>query len=273
MTVGLRRKSILIVDDNQHVQNTLRDIALAASFDVTTAASRTEAFEAIRRRRFEIALVDMRLYEADRNNRDGLDIIRHLSDLHEGTICALLTGYGSYDVAVEAHERLGAHTLSKGDMFREDVERLLRQAVEVRHEGDLEPARAWSAAEQPDIWLFHANSVLRPKGDYGVTLSLLQELLLTCDPLREYVDARGLEKLQEHAALGGLYWSRGVGEAVIVLVARDQLPSPIPLLPHWPAVTVQDEMYRTSRKNLWGAIMRCAGVGPEAFPVKRSPSA
>lgn len=271
MTIGLRKRSLLIVEDAQPMQQLLREMGISASFDVTAAASRSEAMEAIERRRFELALVDMRLIEWDKNNKDGLSILQRLFELGEGTVSAILTVYGTFGDAEIARERYGAHIVEKGvPHFSESVGRLLRLASEAQFAPRVEPSYAWSGREHPDLWSFQLNSVLRPKGDFGVTLSLLQELLLTCDPILEGIDAHGLEPIPDHPAVAGLYWSRGIGEAVVVVASREALPSTIPVPLHWPNIVVQDVLYRTSKKNLCGAIVRCSGARPEDFPIKRS---
>src|SRR5438067_7998391 len=68
MKVGLRNRSLLIVDDNVHMQRTLRDLATGIGYDAATVSSLREATDAVSRRRFDVALVDKRLVEHDSRN-------------------------------------------------------------------------------------------------------------------------------------------------------------------------------------------------------------
>ena len=269
MTIGLRKNSLLVVDDMLSSRNELRDIGVTEFFDVTTAASHREAAEAIRRRCFDAALVDMRLYAGDDNNKEGLRIVEHLAELKEGTAFALLTNVGSFEDAAEA-QLYGARAIPKRDpKFIEIVRRYLRDVAEAQPSKRLNPNSAWSGGDHPDLWSTNAKIILSPRGDVGVIIDLMKAFLLTCDPIRERTNGLGLKKLQDLPALAGLYWSRGLGEAIAVVVARDEIPSPVPAPLAWAPAEVQNEMYRTTRRNLVGAIFRCSGVGPEDFPVKR----
>src|SRR5437763_810982 len=102
MTISLRRKTLLVVDDNALVQTALRRLGEGVGYSVTTVASRAEAIEEIGRCRFDVALVDMRLVEGDQNNHDGLAIIKHIHDQGEDTRTYMLTGYGQLRDGIKA---------------------------------------------------------------------------------------------------------------------------------------------------------------------------
>ena len=271
MIVGLRKKSLLVVEDNVHMQKSMREMGVDAGFDATAEGSRDDAFEAIRRQRFDAAFVDMCLFEGDHNNRDGMEVLGRLADLGEGTFLVFFSGYGEFSDAVKARE-YGAELLEKGTpTFNTRAKKFLDVAMGARYPRKLVTARAWCGSNDSAFWSTQANAILHPKGDYSVTDGLLGELLLTCDPILERVADNGLQKAADQSALTGLFWSRGLGNPVVVVVAHEEIPAPVPRLPQWPeALEIGKQLYRGERKNLVGAIFGCTGVEPQDFQVTRS---
>jgi CheY-like chemotaxis protein len=274
MSIGLRKKSLLVVEDNWPMQGLLQEMGTNAGFNVRLTGSRDEAFDAIRRQRFDGALVDLRLFESDSSNEDGLEVLDRLHRLGEGTVSALLTAYGTFPIAAKVTREYGAQILVKGTLaeFRPAVQSFLGDVVNARYPrkfGDVESA--WSGGDDSVVWSTRAKTTLTPRGDYEATGSLLEELLLTCDPILERPHDKGLERLPDQPALSGLFWSRGVGEPVIVTVSRNDVETPVSKLLQWPAtLEIHEELYRAKRKNLVGIISRCSGVEPEDFQLVRS---
>src|SRR5207248_10604689 len=110
---GLRRKSILIVDDSQRVQIYLAGIAKAVGLDVVTAPSLKESMAICDRRAFEVAFVDKRLVDLDEQNSDGIALINHIAAKSEGTRLVLLTGHGKYKDAIEVVNKSGAGIMER----------------------------------------------------------------------------------------------------------------------------------------------------------------
>ena len=71
-TLGLRRKSVLIVDDNAPVQGCSARNRRGRWFQRSSCLLPFTGREADRAPCFEIAIVDKRLVEQDSQNRDGL---------------------------------------------------------------------------------------------------------------------------------------------------------------------------------------------------------
>jgi ActR/RegA family two-component response regulator len=275
MKVGLRKKSILIVDDNEPLRILLRSIAESVGFDVVQASTRQEAFAAIDRRRFEVVLADMRLVENDPLNRDGLGILSFVNQRKEGTHTYLISGYGEWKDAADAGKVnakiLTKHKQGAGALIESEVREALTFEIEqpfsTRH---LRGVRAFSGNENSVNWETTAGSTLHPKGLQTMT-HVLDELLLTCDPILERPEDNGMTKVVANA-LGGLYWSRGVGEAVVVVIASGKIPDPLPRAGSWPAELLVDEaarLYHTENKNLIAAIYRASGVDRTSFSVAR----
>lgn len=296
VAVGLRRKSVLIVEDNVQVQRTLNAVVSGAGFDTVlvpsvfndhTILAREEAISVIERRAFDAAFVDKRLVEGDENNRDGLAILRHISRKQEGTYLALLTAFGEYEDSVELDRDLGPGAvrmmmkdvrrreapLGAAGKWLEDVRDALAEVARrpAREFARGTSSRMFSGRDSQGNWEGKATSLLNPDVKLLGLVNLLDEIAETCSPLYERQGDDGIQATGAPGVMAGLYWARGVGEAVVILLAKDQLPDEVPRHDTWPAGLEPGEvLYQVRRKNLVGAVYRCSGVGHADFIVPRS---
>jgi DNA-binding NtrC family response regulator len=95
--------SILIVDDEELIRDTLAEYLTQEGFPVTACASGEQALEEAARQRFDVALCDMQL-----PGIDGLTLLERLHQLSPETFVLLITAYATVENAVEAFQR-GAH--------------------------------------------------------------------------------------------------------------------------------------------------------------------
>ena len=70
----------LIVDDLSCWQDTLHEALADAGYRVCIAVSYAEAMDALGRQQFHLAIIDPVLDDANRRNRDGLRVLRHILD-------------------------------------------------------------------------------------------------------------------------------------------------------------------------------------------------
>jgi len=268
---GLRKKSVLIVDDNQIVQTTLAEIGRTLGFDVATAASRREATGLIDIQAFDVAIVDKKLVENDSKNRDGMAILKYLRDKNEGTKSILLTGYGEFEDASEAAFDLRTFAaIKKGPETEEEIRSSLIRAVNDAPRDKYQSAvNIWCGTEDPVVWSTRMNGLLKHSGKINVFNSLLDDLAKTLHPLLRRDSDNGIQKTSVPFLIAGYYWSRGVGSAVIVLICRGELPSPIPISDQWPKELrlIDPPLFKVNRKNLTGAVIKCEGAHHTDFNV------
>src|SRR5690348_2821332 len=121
----MKRPTILLVDDDRHILDSMADWLREQGFQVDTAASVAAAIEAIDKKAFDLALVDIRLGE-----QDGFDVLAHCGRERPQTAVILITGYGTVETAVEAM-RCGAFDLLTKPLLDEEllfsIERALNQ--------------------------------------------------------------------------------------------------------------------------------------------------
>jgi CheY-like chemotaxis protein len=137
---------VLVVDDEAVVLTVLREALRRGGYRVTTAASAEEAMDLMQKRRFDLVLTDKNLPGAS-----GLDVLRAARTLTPAPAIVLITGYTSYDSAVEALD-IGAHDyIEKPIRDVEDLRFRIRRALSRRDEqlarSKAKPAAAAGAAK------------------------------------------------------------------------------------------------------------------------------
>jgi len=92
--------SILVVDDEKNIRQTLRVCLEAANAQVTEAASAQAAAEAIARSLYDMVFLDLRL-----GTQSGLDLIPQLLAENPNVVIVVITAYATIETAVEAIRR------------------------------------------------------------------------------------------------------------------------------------------------------------------------
>ncbi|MBS3780409.1 MAG: sigma-54-dependent Fis family transcriptional regulator [Desulfovermiculus sp.] len=99
----MARASILIVDDELILRESLSAWLARDDFYVEAVASAEEALERIRQTRYDIVFLDIKL-----EGMSGLEALKKIRDLDQDTAVVMITAYGSISTAVEAMKD-GAH--------------------------------------------------------------------------------------------------------------------------------------------------------------------
>jgi DNA-binding NarL/FixJ family response regulator len=121
-----KKPGILIVDDDKQVLRSLKIWLKNEGFRPMLASSGEEAMAAIRRNSPDVALVDFRM-----DKEDGIQVAQRLKVVDPAMKIIMLTGYPSYETAVEAM-RVGIYDyISKGSA-NEKILEVIRGAIEER---------------------------------------------------------------------------------------------------------------------------------------------
>jgi CheY-like chemotaxis protein len=89
--------SILVVDDEADTCRNLSDILTDLGYDVDTALNGFAALELVRQKRYDVALLDLKM-----PGMDGLTLYRELRKLCSETVAIVVTAYASKATAEEA---------------------------------------------------------------------------------------------------------------------------------------------------------------------------
>jgi ActR/RegA family two-component response regulator len=266
-------KTLLIVDDNLGTQELCRRIGERLGYDVTVAESRDSALSALARRRFSVALIDKNLAEANPKNRDGFFLIEQIANRPEGTETFLITTKGRFEDAVEG-SKLGVtrYIRKYADTAKTEVavEKVLTEALHSDvQRGKLRGPWAFCGNTDRRMWQDIASTMLGSVGS-GPLLRVLDMIAERCEPLLERPQDDGLQEVAP-STIAGLYWSRGLGHAVVIILSKDAIQSPLPRLASWPENLVIDEtpMWQRVKEHPHAAIHRADGVSPYDFTVLR----
>jgi signal transduction histidine kinase len=134
--------SVLIVEDEEAVAFTLREILAQEGYTVQDVGSTDEALARVERERFDVALLDLRVGEDS-----GLRVLSRLKELSPGTVALILTGYGSLETAIEAM-RHGAFDYLLKPCDVQELKAAITRGLEQRRAAGLDasPASAEDAA-------------------------------------------------------------------------------------------------------------------------------
>lgn len=117
--------SILVVDDEPVIRESLTEYLTSEGFVVTPAASGEEAVKFATKQRFDVVLCDVNL-----PGIDGIEVLERVTRVNPETFVVLITAYATVETAIEAFQK-GAHDyLMKPIILREvlgKVRRLLKQ--------------------------------------------------------------------------------------------------------------------------------------------------
>ena len=121
------RVTVLIVDDEQVVRDSLKAWFAQDGYHVETAAEASEALEKLSDFSFDVALLDIRM-----PGMDGIELQRRLKEIDNHLVTIIMTAYASVDTAVQALKQ-GAYDYITKPIDPDDLSRLVRNAVTQRH--------------------------------------------------------------------------------------------------------------------------------------------
>ncbi|MEM8944819.1 MAG: sigma-54 dependent transcriptional regulator [Planctomycetota bacterium] len=108
MLNGSSHGSLLLVDDDRQVLESMADWLRDQGFAVDTSTGYGDALEQLSKKSYEMLLVDVRLQDGD-----GFDLLEQVRRNYPESHVVLMTGYGDADAAVEAMRAGAADYLTK----------------------------------------------------------------------------------------------------------------------------------------------------------------
>jgi DNA-binding NtrC family response regulator len=105
---------VLLVDDEPDILEALTEVLVDCGHNVTTAASGMDAMACLDRRRFDVAICDVRLPQVD-----GIQLLHRIRSESPASDVILISAFGTVEEAVSAMKDKAAHYLTKP--FRSQV--------------------------------------------------------------------------------------------------------------------------------------------------------
>ena len=191
------RETILVVDDEVHMQVLLKRILEKESYKVESASSGEEGLERLDKGWFDLVISDLQL-----PGMHGLEFIKRAKELSPAIPCIVLTGYGTIPSAVTAMKEGAFEYLTKpadNDEIKLVVEKVLDQ---YRHAREVERLRAQGnngsdfsnivGHGKPMKTLFHvikivarSNSTVLIQGESGTGKELIAKAIHQHSPRRD----------------------------------------------------------------------------------------
>lgn len=117
---------VLVVDDEQPVRVTLREVLSREGYEVLTASSGTEALQVMGDTTVDLVMVDLKM-----EGMDGLTLMGEIKQRWPETVLIILTGYATLESALKAL-RYGAHDYLLKPSVPGDIKRSVREGLEKR---------------------------------------------------------------------------------------------------------------------------------------------
>ncbi len=115
---------LLLVDDEEDLRTVLGQELSAAGYEVVTAPDGVEAIRILQTEKFDVALLDIQM-----PNKDGIAVLKHLSENHPSTIAIILTGHADLYHAMEA-KKYGAREFISKPFQIDDVTSTLQRLLQ-----------------------------------------------------------------------------------------------------------------------------------------------
>jgi DNA-binding NtrC family response regulator len=115
--------TLLIVDDELSVRDSLSRWFRDDGYEVAIADGASEALTKLAERKFDLALVDIRM-----RGTDGIELQRRMHELEPDMVVIMMTGYASIDTAVTALKN-GAYDYIMKPLDPDDVAHLVSNAL------------------------------------------------------------------------------------------------------------------------------------------------
>ena len=118
--------SLLVVDDDRHIQNAMADYLRSLGYRTETASTCGEAVERMEEFPFQVVVCDVNLPD-----KDGFELLQWSRDNSPDTAVILLTGFGTIESAVEAI-RMGAFDYLTKPVIDEELNLSIERAISQR---------------------------------------------------------------------------------------------------------------------------------------------
>src|SRR6202165_5066766 len=173
--------SVLIIDDEAEIRESLQTLLEMEGFDVETAVSGEEGLLRVGEHPYDLVLLDLAL-----PGRDGLDILAEIHEHDERLPVIMITAYGTVENAVRAMQSGSANFVQKPW----DNEKLL---------ADVRAAVGWRRAEEENIQLKRA---LKQRYNFENIVGKSEPMLKIFDLVAQVAPSRSTVLLQGESGTG-----------------------------------------------------------------------
>jgi len=120
------KPSILIVDDDEVMRETLSDVLKRGEYEVYSVGSGVETLSVIRKNIIDLILLDMRLPDGD-----GLELLKKIKEFDTEILVIIMTAYSDIQTAVSAMKSGAYHYINK-PFDLEELKLLIEKGLETK---------------------------------------------------------------------------------------------------------------------------------------------
>ncbi len=151
-----RNPRLLIVDDEQHVRESLSAWFTEDGYDVATASGGKEALAILGRQKFDVVITDIRM-----PGMDGIELQKQIHDTEPEIAVILVTAYASVSTAVQALKE-GAYDYLVKPFDPEEMSRVVEKACEkIRLKEENVSLKERIAGSGPDVVVGNSRAMRR----------------------------------------------------------------------------------------------------------------
>ena len=121
---------ILIIDDEENIRKTLREILQDESYEVVLAESAAKGLVQVREERPDVVLLDIRLPDGD-----GVELLERIKKGETDCEVVMISGHATIDAAIRSI-KLGAYHFLQKPLTLIDVKQTVRHALQVKAQRD-----------------------------------------------------------------------------------------------------------------------------------------
>jgi CheY-like chemotaxis protein len=270
---------VLIVEDVESWIDTLTRVARRAGVSEIVSCENLEAArEALRRARFDVAILDIGLDPADDLNADGIKVLEVIRGVDRGsTRCVLVTGWQGGDrlaVQSEAQEKYGVDWAFMKEKY--DRHALISKLTDLLEKAaasrlDKTPMENLGADVEPYLFQDLLLDALSPTDGIQTVFTLVSRLLGNAIPIVARHPRRPMETGPDDMTVG-LYWSRALSTAVAVgLAPAAAWPDDTSVIPDslrrlLPGGAEAELIETTRERNIQGRLWELPGIDRNDFP-------
>ncbi len=233
-----KKKRVFLVEDIETTRDAFRDRLELEGYSVVTAIDLPSAADVLNRTTFHVALVDIMLDGAKNTaNRDGVEVIRHLNSLGEGTMIIPLTGQDKRSFVRDSFKDYGVFDFldKHEDITVKGWEFAIGRIEAAISRSELDDTPAWSDIVQtvlfPEEEQVLVNNVNTVTG--GTKFDILERTL--CAAIREFQPLVGKSGVSSAFNLNetgdqivGEFWSKSHGKPVRFVISGSKQNVPVP---------------------------------------------
>ncbi|GAB62948.1 MAG: sigma-54-dependent Fis family transcriptional regulator [Candidatus Jettenia sp.] len=120
----IRKKKILVVEDDEYVLGSIRILLNKEGYEVNTALNGLEALNLYRRESYDLVIADLKMPQMD-----GIELLKQLKLEFSDVSLIMMTAYGSIRTAVEAM-KMGAYDYVTKPVSAEEIRLVIQRAFE-----------------------------------------------------------------------------------------------------------------------------------------------